>query len=59
MLPEDRLQEARKQIDIARSSETLTEIEREWLGKALRSIAAAEAILDESREEGEDAEVIE
>jgi len=59
MLPEDRLEEATKQIRLARESESLTQVEQQWLLDAVQAIQAAEAALEGSREQSEDAEVIE
>jgi len=59
MLPEERLAEAVKQIDLARQSDSLTDSELEWLSTASRNCEAARLVLEESREQSEDAEVIE
>jgi hypothetical protein len=59
MLPDERLEEATKQIGLARQSGTLTQAEREWLDDAIRNCEAARLVLEESREQSEDAEVIE
>jgi hypothetical protein len=58
MLPEDRLEEAKKQIGLARESETLTEQERQWLADAVRSVEAVEAGLQLTREQEEDTAVL-
>jgi len=59
MLPEERLAEAVKQIHLARQSDSLTDSELEWLSTASRNCEAARLVLEESREQSEDAEVIE
>jgi len=59
MLPEERLAEAIKQIELARQSDTLTEAEQRWLDDAARNCEAARLVLTESRAHEEDAEVIE
>jgi len=59
MLPEERLAEAVKQIHLARASETVTEVEKEWLSDAVRHIQASRASLADAREASEDSEVLE
>jgi len=59
MLPEERLAEAIKQIDLARQSDSLTDSELEWLSTASRNCEAARLVLEESREQSEGCEVIE
>jgi len=59
MLPEERLEEALKQIELAGRSDTLTDPEQRWLDEAARNCQAARLVLEESREQSEDAEVIE
>jgi len=58
MLPEERLAEAKKQIAIASESDTLTQKEQQWLADAVRSVEAVEAVLERTREQSEDAQVI-
>jgi len=58
MLPEERLAEAKKQIAIASESDTLTQKERQWLADAVRSVEATQAVLKRTREQSEDAQVI-
>jgi hypothetical protein len=59
MLPEERLEEAKKQIAVAAESDTLTQKEQQWLADAVRSVEATQAVLERSREQSEDAQVIE
>jgi len=59
MLPEERLAEAVKQISLARQSDSLTESELQWLRTASRNCETVRLVLEESREQSEDAEVIE
>lgn len=58
MLPEDRLQEAIKQTELAADSDLLTETEQKWLGEARLNLEATEAVLSRLREQAEDSEVL-
>jgi len=51
MRPEERLDEAAKQIEIVRETETLTDAELRWLNDAIRNVGAVEAIIEAGRME--------
>jgi hypothetical protein len=58
MLPEDRLDEAIKQVDIVRETDSLTSHEQRWLRDAQRDLEAVAAILERQRAQRDDAEVV-
>jgi len=58
MLPEARLGEAAKQINIVIEDGELTETEAEWLQTGLRQVRATQAAIETGREARDDAEVL-
>jgi hypothetical protein len=59
MTPEERLREARKQVRLARESELSTELDRQAMDRADAEIRTALGHLRLTREETDDAEVVE
>jgi len=59
MLPEERLEEAIKQIELARESDTPTQSEQRRLAETVGRLEGVRAALSEARAADEDAEVIE
>jgi hypothetical protein len=59
MLPEERLDEAIKQIKLARESATFTAQERKWTADSIMALEACQSILEQTREQEDNAEVLE